>query len=470
MRRASWLCLGLLLPTLAHAQVPVGEPPPTPSPTPPPAPASALPEVDDPMLTPLSPADRVLGSWQEALRQARAQSTTLARSVAQTELAAGQARQALARALPTLTGTAQIQHHLLTGEGITFSPAGLRQGTIPDPQTTWGAGLALRAPLLAPRAWHDHGTAKRSVRAAGLAREDSERRVIAAVADAIVSVVTAERIAEISRVSLRSTLSTLDLNRRRARLGAASAVDVLRAEQEVSLTRAQVVNADEGVRRAREALGISLGQSTPWSVTPSIRLDQLATDAKAVCQPVGNPDARADVQAARARLEIAARNVKAVDWDYVPTVDLVSNLNYLSEERFSANGKHVTWTIGGVLTWPLYDGGLRYGSRSTNAAQQRLAQQDVSDAQRAARVEAQQASRAVSVAKQNLAVSQRTREIARKSARLSQIAFTAGQGSSFDLVDSSRRLREAEIDSAIKEFELVRAQIAALLALSTCRA
>ncbi|HMR04876.1 MAG TPA: TolC family protein, partial [Polyangiaceae bacterium] len=142
--------------------------------------------------------------------------------------------------------------------------------------------------------------------------------------------------------------------------------------------------------------------------------------------------------------------------------------NYASEERFSANGKHVTWTIGGVLTWPLYDGGLRYGTRQSSAAQARLAQEDVTDARRAARVESAQAKRAVNFAKQNLAVSQRSREIARQSSRLSQIAFTAGQGSSFELVDASRRLREAEIDSAIKEFELVRAQIAALLALSSC--
>ena len=83
-------------------------------------------------------------------------------------------------------------------------------------------------------------------------------------------------------------------------------------------------------------------------------------------------------------------------------------------------------------------------------------------------IEVVQATRAVDVAKANLGVSEKSREIARQSARLSRIAFAAGQGSSFDLVDSARRLREAEIDTAIKEFELVRARIAALLALASC--
>ncbi|MBX3128765.1 MAG: TolC family protein [Polyangiaceae bacterium] len=468
--RKSWIS-GLLLPVaLATTAVAQPERPPV---TPPAAPTDTLepklPEVNDPLLAPLGTPSRVLGSWQEAIRVVRGRSTQLSRTLAQVELANGQARQALARALPTLTATGQIQRHMLTGEGITFGATGLRSGTIPDPQTTYSGSLGLRVPVIALRAWHDHGTARRGAGASGLSREDVERRVLGAVAEAIVNVVTAERLAEISRISLKSTLSTLELNKRRAQLGAASALDVLRAEQEVSITRAQVVGADEGVRRAREALGVTLGYSDPWGVTPQISLDQLAVDAQSVCRAVDDPNARADVRAARARLEIARRNVDGVSLDFVPTVDFVSNLNYLSLERQSPNNRHVNWTIGGVLTWPLYDGGLRYGTKMTTEAQLRLAQEDVTDAQRGAQLEAAQARRAVAVARQNLAVSQSTREIARKAGRLSRIAFAAGQGSSFDLIDSSRRLREAEIDTAIKEFELVRAQIAALLASANCK-
>ena len=50
----------------------------------------------------------------------------------------------------------------------------------------------------------------------------------------------------------------------------------------------------------------------------------------------------------------------------------------------------------------------------------------------------------------------------------SRIAFVHGTGTSFDLVESAQRQREGEIDVTIKEFEVVRARIAALLALSNC--
>ncbi len=463
------IALVVCLAAPAGAQPAPAEPaPPDPSVLPEPTGEPKLPEIDDPMLAPLPAPPHQLRSWREALKLVRGNNTSLQRAAAQIALTSGQARQALSRALPTLTGTAQVQRHLLTGEGTTFSSSGLRQGTIPDPLTTWNAGLALRVPVFAPKAWYDHGTAKQSGEAARLSASDAQRLVLGTVADSIVSVITAERVAEISRVSLKSTLSTLDLNRKRARLGSASAVDVLRAEQEVSLTRAQVVSANESVRRAREALGLAMGFSDPWGVDPSVRIDTLAQDAQSVCKPVSSPDTREDVRAARSRLETAERNVKSENWDYVPTLDFVSNLNWTSNERFSPNGKPVTWTIGGVLTWPLYDGGLRYGNKEVAAAQRRIAQADVSDAKRQVRIEVLQAARAVEVAKANLAVSEKSRDLARQSARLSRIAFAAGQGSSFDLVDSARRLREAEIDTAIKEFELVRARIAALLALASC--
>jgi outer membrane protein TolC len=431
-----------------------------------------LPEVDDPMLAEVPAAPQLLGSWQQALRRVRVNATNLQIAAAQVEVARAQSRQALARALPTLTGSAYVRRHLLTGEGISFADVAAgrepRRTTIPDPLTTYGAGLELRVPVFAPSAWYDHGTAKRAERSAKLDYADSQRLVLGAVAEAIVSVITAERLAEISRVSLKSSLSTLELNRRRAQLGAASAVDVLRAEQEVALTRAQVVATNEGVRSARDALGLALGSSDPWSVTPNIKLDSLAADARAVCTPVDNVEARPDVRAARSRAEVAERSADGVHWEYWPRVDFVSNLDYIEPSKNSPNRENVTWTIAGVLTWPLYDGGLRYGNRELGLAQHRLAREQLTQARRAAKIELQQANRAVQVAKANLGVSIQSRDIARKSARLSRIAFVQGQGNSFDLVDSARRLREAELDVAVKEFELVRAQIAALLSQASC--
>jgi outer membrane protein TolC len=245
-------------------------------------------------------------------------------------------------------------------------------------------------------------------------------------------------------------------------------VDVLRVEQEVSDSRAQVVASQESLIRAREALGDALGSAEPWGVTPQIQLDNLANDARSSCIVETTVDRRPDVVAANAAVGIAERNVKSVDYTFVPTIDANSVLTYW-QPRSPINNEHVTWTIGAVLNWNIYDGGLRSGNRGARRADVELSRQRVNDVRRRAQIEATQALRGVEVANANLLVSTRSREIASETARLTQVAYLNGTGTSFDLVDSARRLRAAELDLAIKEFEVLRAKIAALLALATCR-
>jgi outer membrane protein TolC len=302
-----------------------------------------------------------------------------------------------------------------------------------------------------------------------LNRLETERLEVATVANAIVAVVTAERLAEVSRVSLQSALSTLDLNRRRAELGASSTVDVLRSEQEVSITRSQVVTANEGVLRAREALGLALGSTDGWGIAPDIRLDSLATDAKASCTQERDVRTRPDVRAADANARLAERDAKAPSYDFWPTIDAVSTVAYNSIDENTANREHVTWTIGAVLTWPIYDGGARYATRAARSAQAVVAREQLTDLQRRASVEVTQAYRGVTTAEHNLAIARKTRDISFETARLARVAFLNGSGTSFDLVDTARQLREAELDLAIQEFEVLRARITALLALATCR-
>lgn len=440
------------------------------------APAAAqleprLPEVTDPMLEEPPEAPRILKNWQEALSLVRQDSTSLRTMRARIQRAEANSQAALAPALPTLTGNASLNRHLLLGDGYRFDVAqgALLQSSIPDPATTWNAGLALRVPLLNRRAWHDRGTAEDAIEATRLDAREVERQTVATLANAIVGVVTAERLAEITRVSLKSALSTLELNRRRAQLGAASTVDVLRTEQEVSASRAQVLAADETLMRAREALGTALGSTQAWGVRPDIRLDSLAADARAVCTPEASVESRPDVRAARASVHLAERDVTSVGYDFWPTVDGVSNATYWSNQRATPNGERVTWTIGAVLSWPLYDGGVRYAARAANRAEVSVRQETLTETKRAALLEVAQARRGLEVAGANLQVVSEGRRIAAEAARLARVGYLNGNGTSFDLVDTAQRLRETEIDLAVKEFELLRAKIAAFLSLATCR-
>lgn len=428
--------------------------------------SSGVPEVNDPMLIPIDAPSQVLGSWRQALSLIRTRSTSLATAQARIREANARSRQALSNTLPEINASGSVRRALLFATGAAFTNAGLLSGVrVPFPATVWNAGASLRQPLLDLRAWHDIGTAEKAMEAAEISAEDVERQALGALADTIVSVTTAERLAEVSRVSLRSNLSTLDLTQRRMRLGAASAVDVLRADQEVALNRSDVVQADESVRRAREALGMALGYPEGWGVAPNISVDGLAADAQSVCTRISDPAQRSDVRAARVNAEVTERNVSSVSYGLAPTVDLVSDISYTTTPN---SPRPVQWSVGAVLTIPIYDSGRLTAERSVNDATAEVARQQLTESARVARLEAMQAVRSIQVAEADFVVSRQARDIAEESARLARIAFVHGTGTSFDLVDSARRQRLAEIDVTLKEFEVVRARITALLALSNC--
>lgn len=446
-------------PERAHAQVAGAPPPPTPLPL--------APAVDDAMLTPVPPAPHVVGSWEEAIRLVLAGSADLRIAVDEVHRAEGLSREALAGALPTLTGSANATVNLLRGEVPSMNPTTLNitAVTVPD-KLTYSGSLSLVQPLLAPRAWHAIGTAHRAETNARISAEEEKRQIALSLASTVVSVVTAEHVSELNRIGLRAALERLALAARKQELGAANALDVVRAQQDVATARTTLVSGDESLRQSREALGLALGFAAPWGVPPSINLDSLAQGARAMCRPMSTLDNRSDLAALRGAEDVAARNVDDVWLQFSPTVNLVSTATAASTTLI--NNQHETWTIAGVLTVPLWDGGARYGSLTDTRAQHDEAVQRLGAARRAAQVQVTQAERGIEVAEQSRRVSEQARDLARETERLSRIAFQAGSGTSLNLIESGRRLREAETQLALAEFNVVQARMAALLAMAHC--
>ncbi len=389
--------------------------------------------------------------------------------------AEAQARVALAGALPTITGTANLTDNLLRKDITTYDTSPLFQtppgAPVPVTRTiptaiTYGGGITLTQPLLAPRAWHAMGTAEVAKEAAALGVEDRKRTIALGAASAIISVVTAERVAEVNRVGLRSSLERLQLTRRRFALGASTALDVLRAEQDAAQARSAIVQGDDALLRAREALGLALGAGHPIGVEPTISLDDIQATARRTCAPQESVEQRADILAARKQVELGERNVRDVWLQFSPTVNFVSRTDFYSEQL--ANSRHVAWSIAGVLTIPIWEGGARYGYLRDATAQRDQARVRVDAARRGARIEVEQARRTVSVAENALTVGLQTRDLARQQEKLARTSFEIGKATSFELVDAGRQLRSAEINLAVAEFNLVEAKLAAWLALAKC--
>ncbi|WP_437747117.1 TolC family protein [Sorangium sp. So ce1504] len=470
------LCQGVALAQPAPPQGRPGQQAPAAAPTTAAAAPAAMPqriEVNDPALAPVPPPARTLASWNDARVMIEQRSVDFAIAVQEVARAEGVARRALAAALPSLDARGDLTHELAGGSSVSPSlpaPGGPGAGAIEDAPTTASASLTLRQPILAPRAWYGIGTARRSVDVAKLSLEDRRRVTVGAVADAVVSIVTAERVSEINRVGLRSALERLELTRRRERLGTGTKLDVVRAEQDVALARATLVSGDEALRKARETLGAVLGERGEVGVPQGFSLNAIAAEVQSECAEARS-DQRADVRAARAELEIAERNLTDAKLAFAPYVDLSSTLSARTSigDESTRRARSWGWSISAVLTVPIWDGGARYGDLQISRAAVEQQRVRLGAVERTAGLETTQAVRGVAVAEQSRAVAEQSRDLARETARLTQVAFEAGTTTSFDLVESGRRQREAELDLAVREFEVVKAKITALLASASCK-
>ncbi len=428
------------------------------------------PEVNDPMLEPVPRAKIEIGTWEQALHSVRARSTDLRISAAAIVRAEAQHRVALAGSLPTLNGQAGFTHSIITKDvvqPIGIGPGGVQYQTFTTPQSDYLTGqLVAVQPVLALRSWYAIGTASVNEDAARLSFDDAKRQIALAVANAIVGVVTAERIAELNRVGLRNALARLELTVRKTALGGATGLDVVRAKQDVEVARATLVAGDETLRQSRETLGIALGIPEGVGVPPDVDISGLERDARATCKPAATIDDRPDVAALRTRTEAAHRLVNDVKYQFAPTVNVQSALATTTADIGAS--PNTTWNVQAVLSVPLWEGGARYGNLRDAHAQEDIAALNLEATRRTATVQVTQARRGVTVAQDRRRVAGSARDLAAETDRLTRIAYQEGRGTSLELVTAAQSLRESEIQLALRDFELVRARVLAVLALATC--
>ena len=253
----------------AAAAAPAADPPAAEAPVAPAKPRAI--DINDPLLAPVPSSKNMLTDWKHILTLINSRSTDIRIADLEIERARGLARQALGRALPSIVANGILEHQRSRGAGAQLG-APIPGSSGAGSSALANASLTATQPTLALRTWHASGTANLAVKATQYDADDRRRLVLAGVSDAILAVVTAERVSEINRVGLRSSLERLELTQRRARLGTGTKLDIVRAEQDATLVRTQLIAGDQGLLQAREALGLALGSSQAFGVRLSTKL------------------------------------------------------------------------------------------------------------------------------------------------------------------------------------------------------
>ncbi|HEX8908218.1 MAG TPA: TolC family protein, partial [Anaeromyxobacteraceae bacterium] len=169
-----------------------------------------------------------------------------------------------------------------------------------------------------------------------------------------------------------------------------------------------------------------------------------ALDARALAEEATGR--RPETRALAAQVEGAERQLTSARLRILPQVSASGSA--FAQSVPLPTGKEEGWRVTVDLTWPLYDGGLRYGK--ARQAQGALAEASAAlEAQRVAIAqEVQDAVRDVGLAEERLGLAVEQARLAGEAAATARRGFAGGVASSLDVLDANDRLFQSEVGLA----------------------
>ncbi len=402
------------------------------------------------LLLAAAPADQKI-SLEEAVKRALQRSPTV--QVAQEEInrAEGLLREVRSASFPTLYGNG-VYTRLDSARLSTTN-------TVVIPQNQLQANLSLSLPLLAPQRWVQWKHAGENVDVARFSAEDVRRSVAVSTARAYLAVFAQHRLVAINELSVANARDHLEFAKARFEAGSGNRLDVVRAGQETATASSQVANAQLGLSRAKEALGVLVADEGPIDTLEQVPLPAPPTPEAALQEAQVQ---RRDVKAAERRLEAAGNVLHDSYADYLPL--LTANVSPFVQSTATLTSPTSGWQASLVLSIPFFDGGLRYGQERERSALAAEAKSQLDGLLRQARSEVRIAFDAVQRADEALVAAQEASRLSREALEITQLAYKEGATNDLDVVDAERRARDADSQALVSEDAARQARIDLLTA------
>jgi outer membrane protein TolC len=389
-------------------------------------------------------------SLEEAVRRAVVRNPSALAAQQEIARAEGILRELRSPSLPTITGTAA---------GTRLDAARVLTDRIVQPRDTLTANVALVVPIIAPQRWALWSHAGDQVEVARLSAEDVRRAVGVAAARAYLAVVAQHRLVTITTQARDAAKLHLEDAHARFEVGSGNRLDEVRSGQELATDESQLALALANLTRAREALGVLVGEEGPLEVQEEVVIPRPPGAEEGVRDV---EEKRADVRAQRERTE-AARRVLRDSWtDYLPLLQGVLQPFY--QNPSTSTQPQTGWQAQLVLSLPIYDGGFRYGARRERSAFYQEQQIQLEGLLRQARSDVRAAFEAVKRADESVGAAREAARLSHQALDMSSLAYREGATNDLEVVDAERRARDADTAELVAEDAARQARIDLLAA------
>jgi outer membrane protein len=403
-----------------------------------------------PMIDPIQPADSAVYqkiSFSEAVRFALARNVSAIVASEEVNRAQALLMQARSGSLPSL---------VLNGLVLRTDGDRMQDKELVTPRAQQFANATLSLPLVAPRAWMDWSEASRNVRVAKASGEDARRTLAVAVARSYLAIIALKRQVDTTVGAVANDRSHYDYTHARSFAGAGSRVDEVRAAQQLAGDEVALSSIYTALARAREALSVLVGREQPVDTFDEVDLPESDSNvAKAESR-------RQDVLAAKQRA-LASQKLKRDSWtDFMPTV--TGEFQKFYQNPSSQVAPKEGWQAMLVLTFPLFEGGLRVGQMQERDALMVEARAQYQALLRQTRSDLRVAVEEIHRADEAMRVSSIAADLAHQVLDLANLAYRAGAAAGIEVIDAERRARDADTAAVVAEDGVRQARLDLLVA------
>lgn len=254
-----------------------------------------------------------------------------------------------------------------------------------------------------------------------------------------------EEVALLER-SLATVEAHADLARAFVEEGMTIASELLRAEVEAARLRDELSAARGRARVAEAALSLQIGAplAERWSIAP---LGEPLPVGDGLEAWLARSDRRADLVAARRRVEAAALEARAVRARRLPRVGVSARYDLVDETPFGTGGdNHALMARASI---ELFAGGRHRAAEAAARAEAEAAEREVELMAQGIRLEVRAAHVGAEVARERLATARAALAAAGETERILEERFREGLVKTVDLLDATTARTEAETRAAV---------------------
>ncbi len=388
-------------------------------------------------------------SRADAVAQALAANPQVKQSLEQAALLDGRIIEARADALPDVSwntiGLRSRDPGLLNSPNFDSFPQEFRTALSPIPANAFATTVDLRQTLFSFKL----GKALEAARIAGTAGAEEVQRARQATAFDTVraynQLLYATEQLRVVRDNVASKQSHLDFARNRRAAGAATELEVLRAEVDLENQRAELLRAENGVAGARAVLNTAMVRPTATPIQPTDGLSVVplaVTFDEAVAEALAS---RPELKTLRLTQQIRDKLIDVAAADAKPRIDFDGSYGF--SVRRPGNLFHwdfSRWSAAVSVKVPLFDGWRTAGRVAQARAERNTVTQQIAMLENQIRLDVQSSWDALALAAQTIQAAELNTAQARRALEMTEANYRLGAATPLDVIDAQQALSQAE--------------------------